>query len=330
METVHFPCLHCGETTSFILRQGIGSHSCRKCGGSLVAKGAFQPLPPKRRLLFGGASTVRRLHFNDRFLRQITVVLLVICGVSLIRLSWSSTARKLDASGELVVGSTKFKSDPVHLRVAMQTFAQRYLETANVETLLRMTCRRGVRDERIRECYQDSSSLPIGGRLTDEFDFVFTETGEQLGVCAYEDAAGKLHSIVVMQRPEGLEVYWPSVSGFCDMSVERFLRELPEIEVTLMVSAWESDYFNGEFFSDATHVCLRLTDVAGEFPFYGFLSKSAREDIALLAGIEKLKLGASVGTETHGFTIRARFPKGASDNQQVEITKIVCAGWLPP
>lgn len=284
----------------------------------------------KKRPLFGGGVIPKRLEFNDASLRTLTVLVLLLCGVSLIRLSWSSPGQRTTLAPAIRSESASVTSNQSISRPVVRAFAQQYLEAADIETLLGMTHYGVAMEETIRAYYRDISKLPIGGRVTDEIDTVVSQNGERMDVCSYEDSESKVHSMVILHRPEGLAVYWPAISGFCDMSVETFLRDKPEKETTLLVSAWHADYFNGGVFSPSTHLSFRMTDASDEHPFYGFLSKAALADVSLMQGIGTFTIGTHQQPETLGYTIRARFRRDAAEDGQVEITKIVCAGWFPP
>lgn len=216
-------------------------------------------------------------------------------------------------------------------REQVRALATRYLAAPDVATLLPMTRRAEQQADKMAKYHGTMHPLPYDGRLTDTFVTSETENGDTLAMLVFEDDAGHQHPLVVTRTPEGLKVDWPSLSGVGDMTLAEFCEVRPESPTLLHVSAWRVNYYSFVYSDEQNFLCLRLSDAGDDHSIYGYLPRSQEEDMQKATGLLMLPRDSALsGILPQGITVLARFPKGNSSDNQIEITKIVCLGWYLP
>ena len=118
---------------------------------------------------------------------------------------------------------------------------------------------------------------------------------------------------------DGWKVDWESWVGWSEMTWEELAEKRPTDAVMFRVVVSDVSYFNFSFSDESRWSSYRLSSMDSEHAIYGYVPRAGELDARLksLEGIEKRL-----------FTLKLRFPEGATSNSQVEIEEIVTDDWL--
>lgn len=327
-----FQCPQCGKTSPLKIINASGRRQCLRCGleshetgGKPSSPRRFRSIARSSRHLVQGKKAER----SDGIVKALAIAFSFAGLCLLLKLGLNSSLTSAQASP--VAKPATSPGFQMAWREQVRALAIRYLAAPDVDSLLPMTRRSEQQADKMRKYHGTAHSLPLGGHLTDTFVTSETESGDTLAMLVFEDDTGHQHPLVVARTPEGLKIDWPSLSGVGDMTLEEFCEKRPEIPTLLHVSAWRVNYYSFAYSDEQNFLCLRLSDAEDAHAIYGYLPRSQAEDMQKATGLLMLpRDSASSGILPQGITVLARFPKGNSSDNQIEITKIVCLGWYLP
>lgn len=132
--------------------------------------------------------------------------------------------------------------------------------------------------------------------------------------------------MVVIEKPQGMFIDWPSMVGLGQISIRDFLRDQPGEAVALRVRARVGHYYNNDFSDTAKWLCLRLSDVTNENVVHGYVDRALPVAEALEKNLADPESGREVPDAALVVVIQ-RSP-GNPGPDQARIVKLVSATWF--
>jgi hypothetical protein len=151
-------------------------------------------------------------------------------------------------------------------------------------------------------------------------DPVTTGVGEgATSVVMARNGGYKLREIHLVRRDGKLKVDWDSWVGWSEMTWEDFRTKKPVEPVMFRVQLSRVDYFNFDFRDEAQWSSYRLDSRDGGEFLYGYVPRTGDLDQRLRP--------TDMGAITK-WTVKLKFPPGATRDNQVLIDSVVEEGWL--
>jgi hypothetical protein len=115
-------------------------------------------------------------------------------------------------------------------------------------------------------------------------------------------------------------VDWESWVGFCDLKPKEMHAKRPVTPIVMRAIISAESYFNYGFSDESKWSPYKLELRDPEFVFYGYTKKGSEADKDL-ATLQKKKTKSP-------YLVKVAYPEGAKSKNQVEIVKVITAGWI--
>jgi hypothetical protein len=204
--------------------------------------------------------------------------------------------------------------------------ARRAMTATTVEELLPVLHHPEVGEAVIHRYYATEESLPLGSDL-DEAYVIPPSEGYRENVVAFPflDAAKRARAFVVVEKPEGMKVDWPSLVGLGQMSIKEYIRRAPDEVVVLRARARLGHYYNDYFGDSAKWLSVRLSNVTDDVVIHGYYDRSR----PAAAWIEQRLPNPEInpGQPDEPVTLVLKQPAGNFRSDQARIVSLVSTTW---
>lgn len=127
--------------------------------------------------------------------------------------------------------------------------------------------------------------------------------------------------VIFAVNEDGWKIDWESWVGWSESDWKSFKAARPTEPVMFRVVVSDVSYFNFKFTSESEWSSYRLESPDGNHLVFGYVPRAGELDT---------RLKSYDGTEDRPFTLRLRFPEGATTDNQVIVDGIVAEGWFDP
>lgn len=337
-------CHRCGKSTFVDLTKTISDQRCRACRGFLQGVDVSIGDKPRRhrKMVYKVAGDAgrepewqdqpvavipRRQHW-PRYYRWI------ICGGFILLLSsigFVSFRKSLDSTR--VHRTTFGQEEPEQVdvrftkewRLKATAEAKKALEAKDVDELLPLLFHPEVSDDVIRRYYATEEKLPLGSELEPTYVIRGSDSDENKVAFLFVDAAQRRRAFVLVEKPEGMKVDWPSLVGLGEMSLKEYLKTSPAEVVVLRARARIGHYYNDYFADSSRWLSIRLCDVTDENVLYGYVDRSAP-----IASMMENSFADPEGDRVkpdEPVIVVLKHPPGNAASNQTQIVSLVAMTW---
>ncbi len=288
-------CHRCGKSTFVDLSRTLSDQRCRACRGFLqgvdVSVGGGKHAETHRKLVVrmaGEGGREPEWHDQDapvipvrqrwpRFFRW-TVVGGLACflsaiGYAALQKFRSTLGGHRELTGQLTPDKLDVRLTP-EWRVRATAAAKKAMAAEDVEQLLPLLYHPEVGDDVIRRYYASEEKLPLGKDLQESYLYPDGASAENAVAFLFTDAADRNRAFVVVEKPDGFTIDWPSLVGLGEMPVKQYIKTMPSDVVVLRARARIGHYYNHYFADSRKWLSIRLSDVIDENVFHGYVDRS--------------------------------------------------------
>lgn len=210
-------------------------------------------------------------------------------------------------------------------RVKATALAEKALAITEIDELLPLLFHPEVRDDVIRRYYATEEKLPLGSDLVKEYFFPQGPSAENAVAFAFTDAALRHRAFVIVEKPDGMRIDWPSLAGLGEMTVKQYLQTMPAGVVVLRARARVGHYYNHYFADSSKWLSIRLSDVTDENNFHGYVDRSL-----IFAGVMETSFPNPEAGRTIPDTpviVVLKHPGGNVQSDQTQIIGLLATTW---
>lgn len=284
-------CHRCGKPTVVDLSRTVSDQRCRACRGflrgvSVNTESEHRATGHRRLVEKGFRGGGKEPEWDDQDAAVIPLHkewpgffrLAVWGGLAffLAAMAWVAHFKYQQSIGGSREALVQEDPPPVDVRVTplwrdkATAFARRVLAAKDANELLPLLYHPEVSEDVIRRYYQSTEKLPLGSDLQEEYIIPPGYYREQVVAFHFNDAVGRLRAFVVVEKPDGFKVDWPSLVGYGEMSVLDFIQTVPKGVVVLRARARLGEYHNDYFNDTKRWLSIRLSDVTDENVMHGY------------------------------------------------------------
>ena len=151
--------------------------------------------------------------------------------------------------------------------------AKKALAAPTADELLPLLYHPEVSDDVIRRYYGSREKLPLGKNLQEDYFVPPGEMTENAVAFWFEDAAQRTRSFVVVEKPNGMIIDWPSLVGYGELPLDDYLKSMPPETIVVRARARVGQYYNDHFANTSAWLSIRLSDVTDETVIHGYISR---------------------------------------------------------
>ena len=129
-------------------------------------------------------------------------------------------------------------------------------------------------DDVIRRYYASEEPLPLGTDLQEDYFIPPGDSDENAVAFSFMDAARHQRAFVIVEKPDGFRIDWPSLAGLGEMPVKQYVKTMPAQVVVLRARARLGHYYNHYFSDSSKWLSIRLSDVTDETVFHGYVDRA--------------------------------------------------------
>ncbi len=287
-------CHRCGKSTFVDLSRTLSDQRCRACRGFLqgVNVGAGDKhLEQHRKLVVKIAGAAgREPQWSDQATRVVPIrkrwprfyrwVVLAGLIIFLGAIGYAELQKSRNAAGGHRESSSQEETPPVDVRLTEEwrakatAFANKAMAAQTVNELLPLLFHPEVGDDAIRLYYETEEKLPLGNDLREDYFIPPGENVENAVAFSFTDAAQRHRAFVIIEKPTGLIIDWPSLAGLGEMPVKQYIKTMPSRVVVLRARARVGHYYNNYFSDSSKWLSIRLSDVTDENSFHGYVDRA--------------------------------------------------------
>lgn len=338
-------CHRCGKSTFVDLSRTISDQRCRACRGFLQGVDVSigdKHLESRRKLVVKVAGAAGRepewhdqetpvIPIRQRWPRYYRWVMwsgllgfLTAIGLAAMR-KFRTT---LGGHREVIVQQVRAPTD-VRLtepwRVKATTLAERALAISEIEELLPLLYHPEVSDDVIRRYYATEETLPLGTDLVKEYYIPPGDSAENAVAFWFTDSAQRRRAFVIVEKPKGMVIDWPSLTGFGEMPLKQYLRTMPPGVVVLRARARIGHYYNHYFADSSKWLSIRLSDVTDENAFHGYVDRSLTIADAMETSFPSPEAGRDIPDKP--VIVVLKHPPGNVQSDQTQIISLLATSW---
>jgi hypothetical protein len=338
-------CHRCGKSTFVDLTKTVSDQRCRACRGFLQGVDVTVGEKPEyhRKLVVKLTGTRGN---EPVWCDQASAVIPI-------RQRWPRYYRWIVAGGLVIflvaifsVGYVKFRDSahgnwpsllqaqppPTDVRMTEEwrlkatAVARKALAAATVDELLPVLYHPEVGDDVIRRYYATEEPLPLGTDLVEAY--IIPPGGayeENVVAFQYLDAAKKPRAFVLVEKPGGMLVDWPSLVGLGEMSIKEYLRRSPAEVVVVRARARIGHYYNDYFSDSSKWLSIRLSDVTDENVIHGYYDRAMPAAAWMEQRFPNSEINPDVPDEPVIMVLK--HPAGNLRSDQTRIVSLVATTW---
>lgn len=212
---------------------------------------------------------------------------------------------------------TLLDRNQVVLAAECKVIAQRFLDAKSVEELLSVVYQPETAESRIRGYYPDGVVEPQGLK-----DFNIGQAMQIKGKAVsfvIRNNNFDANTLVFIDGPQGLKVYWESFVGWSEMPWQDFITQKPTVAKAFRVILLPIDYYNFDFTDDRKWQSYSLRSPDREHSLYGYVERE---------GTLNFKIMLNPDVKRAPMILSLKFPEGATSGSQVIIEDQVADGWI--
>ncbi len=287
-------CHRCGKSTFVDLSRTLSDQRCRACRGFLqgvnVGTGD-RHLEQHRKLVVKLAGAAGRepqwsdqatpvVPIRKRWPRFYRWVVLTGLAIFLSAIGYVELQKSRNAAGGHREINSQEETPPIDVRLTEEwrakatAVAHKVMAAQTVNELLPLLFHPEVGDDAIRLYYETEEKLPLGNDLQEDY-FIPPGTNVENAVAFFfTDTAQRQRAFVIVEKPAGLMIDWPSLVGFGEMPVKQYIKTMPSEVVVLRARARIGHYYNNYFSDSSKWLSIRLSDVTDENIFHGYVDRA--------------------------------------------------------
>ncbi|HEX2747472.1 MAG TPA: hypothetical protein VHM91_05675 [Verrucomicrobiales bacterium] len=286
-------CHRCGKSTFVDLTKTVSDQRCRSCRGFLqgvdVSVGD-KPKERRRKTVWRMPGAARNdpvwkdeltpvIPVRKRWPRYFRWIVIGGLTVFLGAIGWSGILKfkhTLGGKKEFFAQEEPPKPDireTVEWRGKAISVARKAISARTVDELLPFLFHPEISDETIREYYTGQQSLPLGKDLVEQFIIVGRYT-ENVVLFQYLNSADKASALTLVEKPDGMKIDWPSLTGWGEMPLRQYTKDTPGRGVVIRARARLGQYYNGAFSDSKKWLSVRLCDLAGDDVIHGYVDRA--------------------------------------------------------
>lgn len=340
-------CHRCGKSTFVDLSKTISDQRCRACRGFLQGVDVSigdKPEVRKKLVWHTPGAAGREPEWRDqetqvipvrqrwpRFYRWIVFGGLVAF-LGAVAYAAVLKSRRKSPRIQHHVGQEESAAVDVRLteawRLRATALAHKALAAKTVDELLPLLFHPEVNDDVIRQHYQTQEELPLGTDLIEEYFIPPGEHKENVVAFSFTDLRSRPRAFVVVEKPDGMLIDWPSLVGLGEMSVQDYISSKPEEVVVLRARARIGHYYNNYFNDSSKWLSIRLSDVTDEHVIHGYVDRSL--PVASVMESTFADTESKVKKPDEPVIVIIKHPAENSHSDQTQIIGLAAMTWYHP
>ena len=288
-------CHRCGKSTFVDLSKTISDQRCRACGGFLqgvdVSTGEDRTELRRKLVIRNTGDGGREPEWQDQEMAVMPVRhlwprafswVILITGACfafiILKILYAKSTTGGDGSKAVSTQEEPGKED-VRITAAWRTratdLARKAVAAKTTAELLPLLYHPDVEIEFIRSYYSAEETLPLGTDLDEAYFIPEGSYTENFVAFNYTDSAKHIRAMVVVEKPDGMKIDWPSLVGLGEMSLKNYILNAPEGVIVMRARARIGNYYNNHFSDSKRWLSVRLSDVTDEHVLHAYYDRRA-------------------------------------------------------
>ena len=213
-------------------------------------------------------------------------------------------------------------------RLKATAVARKALEAQTVDELLPLLFHPEAGDDVVRRYYETEERLPLGKDLGEEYFIPPGNSPENVVSFSFTDSSGRPRDFVVVEKPGGMLIDWPSLVGLGELLVKSFIEQKPAESVVLRAKARLGHYYNNHFSDSTKWLSIRLSDVTDDNVIHGYVDRR----LPIAAAMESYFADPEANRykPDDPVTVVVKHPAGNTNADQTQILELVSTTWYYP
>lgn len=341
-------CHRCGKSTFVDLSRTLSDQRCRACRGFLhgvdVSIGDKHAEKHRKLVVRMAGEGGREPEWQDqdapviplrqrwpRFFRWVILgglaCFLSAIGYAALQNFRSTLGGHRELTGQLAPAMIDVRLTP-EWRSKATSLAKKAMAAKTIEELLPMLFHPEVSDDVIRRYYSSEETLPLGKDLQEDYIFPDGHAAENAVAFTFTDSADRGRAFVIVEKPGGFMLDWPSLVGLGEMPVKEYVKTMPSQVVVLRARARIGHYYNHFFADSSKWLSIRLSDVTDDNVFHGYADRSLNLAGYMESTFPNPETGKNFADKP--VIVVLKHPSGNLQSDQTQILALFAVTWYLP